>query len=65
MYAIHRIRPGYWIIRNTYGERVAEAETHDQALRVMWQLERGEKPRTPAPMQTGPIHDPWGLSRLD
>lgn len=31
MYAITRIRPGYWIIRNTYGERVAEAETLRQA----------------------------------
>ena len=38
MYSLHRIRPGYWIIRNTYGERIAECETRRQAQSLVWML---------------------------
>jgi hypothetical protein len=38
MYSITRIRPGYWIIRNTYGEKIAETETRRQALSLVWML---------------------------
>lgn len=38
MYTIHRIRPGYWVIRNLYGERIAETETRRQALSLIWMI---------------------------
>ncbi len=38
MYTLHRIRPGYWIVRNLYGERIAECETRRQAQSLVWLL---------------------------
>jgi hypothetical protein len=38
MYTFHRIRPGYWIIRNLYGERIAECETRRQAMLIIGSL---------------------------
>lgn len=40
MYTIRRIRPGYWIIRNLYGECIAECETRRQAQSLIWLLQR-------------------------
>ncbi len=40
MYTPHRIRPGYWIIRNIYGEPVAEAETRKQAQLIIWSISK-------------------------
>ena len=38
MYSIHRIRPGYYIIRNLYGETLAECETRREALGIIWSM---------------------------
>lgn len=40
MYTLHRIRPGYWVIRNLYGEHIAECETCRQALHIIWSMSK-------------------------